>query len=143
MDCNYERNKKQDDIMANRKKGVTGENLLQILESRLDNVVCRLGLGNSRPESRQLVRHGHFLVNGKKVDIPSYLVKVGDVITIKEKSKSIAKFKELLELAASKNIPAFLEYNKDSLEGKVLSICGKDDVGLEVEVHLIVELYSK
>ncbi len=129
--------------MANRKKGVTGENLLQVLESRLDNVVCRLGLANSRPEARQLVKHGHFLVNGKKVDIPSYLVKANDVISIKEKSKSSAKFKELAELAASKNIPAFLEFDKTSLEGKVLGVCNREDVGLELEEHLIVELYSK
>jgi len=129
--------------MANRKKGMTGENLFKILESRLDNVVCRLGLANSRPEARQLVRHGHFLVNGKKVDIPSYLLKVDDVIAIKEKSKSSAKFKELAELAASKNIPGFLEFDKESLEGKVVSICNREDVGLEVEEHLIVELYSK
>jgi len=129
--------------MANRKKGITGENLLQILESRFDNVVCRFGLANSRPEARQLVKHGHFLVNGKKMDIPSYLLKTDDVITIKEKSKSSAKFKELAELAASKNVPGFLEFDKEQLEGKVIGICSREDVGLEVEDHLIVELYSK
>lgn len=129
--------------IANRKKGITGEILLQILESRLDNVVSRLGLANSRPEARQLVRHGHFLVNGNKVDIPSYLLKADDVISIKETSKNIAKFRELAELAASKNIPGFLEFDKEKLEGKVIGVCEREDVGIELEEHLIVELYSK
>ncbi|MBN2852453.1 MAG: 30S ribosomal protein S4 [Clostridia bacterium] len=129
--------------IANRKKGITGEILLQILESRLDNVVSRLGLANSRPEARQLVRHGHFLVNGSKVDIPSYLLKTDDVISIKENSKNTAKFRELAELAASKNIPGFLEFDKEKLEGKVIGVCERADVGIELEEHLIVELYSK
>lgn len=129
--------------MANRKQGVTGENLLAILESRLDNVVYRLGLGNSRAEARQLVLHGHFTVNGRRVNIPSYLVKSGDVVAVADKSKSLAKFKELVELSASKNIPSFLEYNVDKLEAKVVGECAREEVGIPLEEHLIVELYSK
>jgi len=129
--------------MANRKQGVTGTNLLQILESRLDNVVYRLGLANSRPEARQLVLHGHFTVNGRKVNIPSYLLKEGDVIAVVDKSKSSAKFKELAELSASKNIPSFLDYNVEKLEGKVVGECAREEVGIPLEEHLIVELYSK
>jgi small subunit ribosomal protein S4 len=129
--------------MANRKQGVTGTNLLQILESRLDNVVYRLGLGNSRPEARQLVLHGHFTVNGRKVNIPSYLLKTGDVVAVADSSKASAKFKELAELSASKNIPTFLEYNSEKLEGKVIGECAREEVGIPLEEHLIVELYSK
>lgn len=129
--------------MASNKKGVTGNNLLEILESRLDNTVCRFGLANSRPEARQLVRHGHFLVNGKKVDIASYLLKVDDVITVCDKSKVSPKFKELSELAASKSLPKFLEYDNEKMEGKVLAVCSREDVGITIEEHLIVELYSK
>ncbi len=129
--------------IANRKQGVTGTNLLQILESRLDNVVYRLGLGNSRPEARQLVLHGHFTVNGRKVNIPSYLLKTGDVVAVADKSKSSSKFKELAELSASKNIPTFLEYNAEKLEGKIVGECAREEVGIPLEEHLIVELYSK
>lgn len=129
--------------MANRKQGVTGTNLLQILESRLDNVVYRLGLANSRPEARQLVLHGHYTVNERKVNIPSYLLKEGDVIAVAEKSKSSSKFKELAELSASKNIPNFLDYNSEKLEGKVVGLCAREEVGIPLEEHLIVELYSK
>jgi small subunit ribosomal protein S4 len=129
--------------MASRKKGITGENLLQILESRLDNVVYRLGLATSRPESRQLVRHGHFTVNGSKVDIPSYLIKEGDVIAIKEKSRGLQKFKEIQEIAGSKVIPQWLDFDKDKLTGRVVTLASREDVDLPVEEHLIVELYSK
>ncbi|MBN1623212.1 MAG: 30S ribosomal protein S4 [Clostridia bacterium] len=129
--------------MANRKQGVTGTNLLQILESRLDNVVYRLGLGNSRPEARQLVLHGHFTVNGRKVNIPSYLLKTGDVVAVADSSKASSKFKELAELSASKNIPTFLDYNSEKLEGKVVGECAREEVGIPLEEHLIVELYSK
>lgn len=129
--------------MANRKQGITGENLLAILESRLDNVVYRLGLGNSRAEARQLVLHGHFTVNGRRVNIPSFLVKAGDVVAVAEKSKSSAKFKELVELSTSKNIPSFLDYNVDKLEAKVVGECAREEVGIPLEEHLIVELYSK
>ncbi len=129
--------------MAEKKQGITGENLLAILESRLDNVVYRMGFGMSRPEARQLVMHGHFEVNGKKVDIPSYLVSVGDVITIREKSRSSEKIKAILEATSGKIIPKWLDVNHDAAEGKVIAAPQRDDVDLELEEHLIVELYSK
>ena len=129
--------------MANKKAGVTGENLLSILESRLDNVIYRLGFGTSRPESRQLVLHGHFTVNGKKVNIPSYLVKPGDVIAIKEGSQSSAKIKDVLEITASRAVPKWLDLDKNTLTAKVLAEAARDDIDLPIEEHLIVELYSK
>ena len=127
--------------VADKMEGITGENFLRILESRLDNVIYRLGLGTSRAEARQLVTHGHFLINGSKVDIPSYLVKVGDVIEVKEKSKSSAKFKELAEI--STNVPSWLEMNKENLKGKVVTLASREDIELPIEEHLIVEYYSK
>ena len=129
--------------MANKKAGVTGDNLLSILESRLDNVVYRLGFGTSRPEARQLVRHGHFTVNGKKVDIPSYLVKVGDVIAIKEQSKSSEKIKSVVESTASRAVPKWLDLDNNTLTGKVVAVADREDIDLPLEEHLIVELYSK
>lgn len=129
--------------LANKKSGVTGENLLAILESRLDNVVYRLGFGMSRPEARQLVRHGHFTVNGKKVDIPSYLVKVGDVIAIKEQSKSSEKIKNVVEATASRAVPKWLDLDNNTLTGKVVAVADREDIDLPLEEHLIVELYSK
>lgn len=129
--------------LAEKKAGVTGENLLQILESRLDNVVYRLGFGLSRAEARQLVVHGHFLVNGKKVDIPSYLVKEGDVITIKETSRSLPKIKAILEATEGKNIPEWLDLDRNTLQGKVVTLAKRSDIDLDIEEHFIVELYSK
>ncbi len=129
--------------MANKMAGVTGENLLTILESRLDNVVYRLGFATSRAEARQLVLHGHFNVNGKRVDIPSYLISVGDVVAIRENSKGSAKIKEVLEITDSKLVPKWLELNKDALEAKVVSLASREDIDLPIEEHLIVELYSK
>lgn len=129
--------------IANKKAGVTGENLLAILESRLDNVVYRLGFGTSRPEARQLVRHGHFTVNGKKVNIPSYLVKVGDVIAIKEESKSSEKIKNVIEITASRAVPKWLDLDNNTLTGKVVAVAEREDIDLPLEEHLIVELYSK
>ena len=129
--------------MANKKLGVTGENLLTILESRLDNVAYRIGFGTSRPEARQLVRHGHFTVNGKKVNIPSYLVKPGDVISIKEKSRGSVKIKDVLDSTASKIIPKWLDMDRNTLTAKVLNLASREDIDFEVEEHLIVELYSK
>ena len=129
--------------LANKKSGVTGENLLAILESRLDNVVYRLGFGTSRPEARQLVRHGHFTVNGKKVNIPSYLVKVGDVIAIKEESKSSEKIKNVIEITASRIVPKWLDLDNNTLTGKVVAVAEREDIDLPLEEHLIVELYSK
>ncbi len=129
--------------LAEKKQGVTGENLLQILESRLDNVIYRLGFGLSRAEARQLVVHGHFLVNGKKVDIPSYLVKEGDVIAIKETSRSLPKIKAIIEATEGKNIPEWLSLDKNSLQGTVVTLAKRSDIDLEIAEHLIVELYSK
>jgi small subunit ribosomal protein S4 len=129
--------------MAFKKKGVTGENLLQILESRLDNVIYRLGWGSSRAESRQLVRHGHFTIDGKKINIPSYLVKEGEVITIREKSRNLPKIKSVLEEGEGKVIPQWLDLNKDTLEVRVVGLATREDIDIPMEEHLIVELYSK
>ena len=129
--------------MASNKKGVTGENLLQILESRLDNVVYRLGFGASRAQARQLVNHGQFEVNGQKVDIPSYLVKAGDVITVREIKKDNATIKVNVEANAARPVPAWLELNNETLSGKVVRLASREDVDIAIEEHLIVELYSK
>lgn len=129
--------------MAENKKGITGENLLQILESRLDNVVYRAGFGTSRAQARQLVNHGHFDVNGKKVDIPSYLVKAGDVITVREIKKDNKTIKENAEVNKAKPIPAWLEKDNDKQQVKVVKLASREDVDIAVEEHLIVELYSK
>ena len=129
--------------LAAKKSGVTGEMLLQLLESRLDNVVYRLGLANTRREARQIVNHGHITVNGAKVDIPSYLVKPGDVIAVREKSKNSVRIKEIVETNAKRVIPAWLEMNRDTLTGKVLKLSEREDIDYDVQEHLIVELYSK
>lgn len=129
--------------MASHKAGVTGENLLQILESRLDNVIYRLGFAVSRAEARQLVSHGHFTVNGKRVNIPSFLVKPGDVIAIAGKSKNTAKIKAVLENTAGKTIPKWLELDGDNAKAKVIALAERDDIDLQIEETLIVELYSK
>ena len=129
--------------LAAKKSGVTGEMLLQLLESRLDNIVYRLGLANTRREARQIVNHGHITVNGSKVDIPSYLVKPGDVIAVREKSKNSVRIKEIVETNAKRVIPAWLEMNRDTLTGKVLKLSEREDIDYDVQEHLIVELYSK
>ena len=129
--------------MAARRKGITGENLLQILETRLDNAVYRLGLGTSRPEARQLVTHGHFTVNGKRVNIPSYLLKVGDVISLANKSRSSEKVKAIVDIAGGKVIPKWLEYDAETFTGKVIALPAREDIDLPIKEHLIVELYSK
>jgi small subunit ribosomal protein S4 len=128
---------------AERKKGITGQNLLQILETRLDNVVYRLGLGASRKEARQLVLHGHFLVNGKKVNIPSFLLKTGDVVSVKEGSLSSVKIKENLDDAGSHAIPEWLELDQTNHSGKVKTIPTREQIDVPVKEHLIVELYSR
>jgi small subunit ribosomal protein S4 len=128
---------------AERKKGITGQNLLQILETRLDNVVYRLGLGASRKEARQLVRHGHFLVNEKKVNIPSFLLKPGDVISIKTGSLDSPKMKANIEDAAGRTIPEWLESNPTAHGGKVKTIPTREQIDIPVQEHLIVELYSR
>ena len=129
--------------MAVKKPGITGENLLQILESRLDNVVYRAGFAMSRPEARQLVRHGHFTVNGSKVNIPSYLVKAGDVIAIKEKSLSSEKIKVILEKNAGRPVPKWLDVDFENKVAKVITLAAREDIDLPVAEHMIVELYSK
>ncbi len=129
--------------LAEKKQGITGENLLQILESRLDNVIYRLGFGMSRPEARQLVRHGHFTVDGKKVNIPSYRVKPGQVIGIKEGSRDSEKIKAVLETTSNKVIPKWLDLDRNTYEAKVISLAGRDDIDIPMDETLIVELYSK
>ena len=129
--------------MAENKKGITGENLLQILESRLDNVVYRAGFGTSRAQARQLVNHGHFDVNGKKVDIPSYLIKEGDVISVREIKQDNKTIKENIEANKTRSIPEWLEKDNDKLQVKVIRLAAREDVDITVEEHLIVELYSK
>ena len=126
---------------AASKKCITGENLLIMLEERLDNVVFRMGLATTRREARQLVVHSHFTVNGKKVNIPSYIVKAGDVIKVKEKSQSSPKFKEIKEMQVG--VPAWLSVDRDKLEGKVLADPTRDQIDTPIEERLIVELYSK
>ncbi len=127
---------------ATNMKGAAGENMLQLLERRLDNVVYRLGFGDSRAQARQIVNHGHITVNGKKVNIPSFIVKAGDVIAVAEGSTSIEKFKAMRE-GTNKTIPAWLELNSAELSGKVVELPKREDLDLSIEEHLIVELYSK
>lgn len=128
---------------AARAEGNTGEELLSMIERRLDNVIYRLGFANTRRQARQLVNHGHFTVNGKRVNIPSYLVKVGDVVAVCEKSTSNAFFKALKEADAFKPAPKWLDKDKNTLTGKVIAIPAKEDIDFEIAEHLIVELYSK
>ena len=129
---------------AARMKGNTGDELMTLLERRLDNVVFRLGLANTRREARQLVNHGHFTVNGKRVNIPSYLIKTGDVVAVREKSRYSAKFKKIVEDDRFVAAPKWLEKNKNApLEGKVIAMPQRDDIDFDVAVNLIVELYSK
>ena len=126
---------------AVKKKGQTGENLMIALETRLDNVVFRLGFAASRKEARQLVTHGHFTVNGKKANIPSMEVKAGDVIKVKEKSQSSPKFKEIREMSIT--VPSWMTVDVDKLEGKVVAMPRREDIDTPIAEHLIVELYSK
>ena len=128
---------------AERKQGITGEILLQELERRLDNVAYRMGFANTRREARQLVNHAHFTVNGKRVNIPSYQVKPGDVVAVSEKSRSTTKFKSLLEENGKKACPKWIEKANDSFEGKIVAMPARDDIDYDVAEHLIVELYSK
>ncbi len=129
--------------MAAVKKGITGEILLQLLESRLDNVVYRMGFGSTRAEARQLVTHGHFLVNGRRVNIPSYLMKVGETVDVCDLSKKSIRFKEILDITGSKVVPKWIEVDQENLKGKVVALPARDDVDLQLQEHLIVELYSK
>ena len=127
---------------ADRMKGITGENMLSLLERRLDNVIYRMGVGVSRAQARQLVNHGHFLVNGKKVNIPSYIVKVCDVVTVKE-SKNSNKYFEAHKSTKGGNTPKWLEFNTEKLQGKILALPEREDIDSQIAEHMIVELYSK
>ena len=129
--------------MAEKKEGLTGENLLILLERRLDNVVYRMGMAESRKEARQLVLHAHFTVNGKKVNIPSILVKAGDVISVKEGSRESAKIKALVEAMEGKIKPKWLDVDTANLSAKVVNLPAREDIDFDIEEQLIVELYSK
>ena len=128
---------------ADRLKGVTGENLLSLLERRLDNVVYRLGFASSRTESRQLVRHGHFTLNGRKINVPSIQLKVGDVIVLREKSAKIASINDALEAVARRGVPQWLELDKDALKGSLKALPIREDITTPIQEQLVVELYSK
>jgi small subunit ribosomal protein S4 len=128
---------------AERTRGITGEMLLQLLERRLDNVVYRLGLATSRPQARQLVRHGHFLVNGKKVDIPSYSVRQGDIVTVLERSRNNPTIEHAMEEVKGRGIPEWLLFDASSTSGRVVSMPTREQINLPVQEQLIVELYSK
>ena len=130
-------------LMAERRQGVSGENLLRICESRLDNVVYLLGWASSRAEARQLTIHAHYLVNGKKVDIPSYLLKEGDVVSIKAKSLDSDKIKAVLEANASRPVPTWLDKDAENNSAKITRMPERDEIGVPVEEHLIIEFYSK
>jgi len=129
--------------MASKRKGKTGENLLALLETRLDNTIYRLGFAMSRAEARQLVLHGHFLVNGRKVNIPSFLVKPGMIISIKDKSRNLDKIKSVIEANSSRVPPKWLEYDANAMIAKVSTTPERDDIDIPIEEQLIVELYSK
>ena len=129
--------------MADRAKGVTGETLLQLLERRLDNMTFRMGFATSRSEARQLVRHGHFTVNGRKVNVPSYLVKGGDVVTVREKSRKVTRIVESLELAHRRGVPDWLEVTAEQFTGRVKALPTRTDLTMPINEKLVVELYSK
>lgn len=129
--------------LAEKKDGITGENLLSILESRLDNVIFRLGLADTRRQARQIVTHGHVLVNGKRVDIPSYLVKTGEVISLKSKTATSEWMKGVVEANSSRTVPKWLSMDKNTLTGTVVDVPKRDDIDFEISETLIVELYSK
>lgn len=128
---------------ADRQKGITGTNLLLFLERRLDNMIFRMGFANSRNEARQLVRHDHFLVNGKPVNIPSYLVNVGSEILVREKSKKVGRILEAMETVARRGVPQWLELDKDNFKGVVKSLPSREELVMPVQEQLVVELYSK
>jgi len=128
---------------ADRQKGITGTNLLLFLERRLDNMVFRMGFANSRDEARQLVRHNHFLVSGKPVNIPSYLLKVGDEIQVRESSRKVERIQEALETVARRGVPSWLELDKDNFKGTVKILPVRDELTMPVQEQLVVELYSK
>jgi small subunit ribosomal protein S4 len=128
---------------AERQRGITGETLLQMLERRLDNVVYRLGFATSRPQARQMVRHGHFLVNGKKVDVPSFSVRAGDLVSVRQSSAENASIQHAMEEVKGRGIPQWLEFDPAKLSGRVVSLPTREQINLPVQEQLIVELYSK
>lgn len=128
--------------VADRMKGITGENMLSLLERRLDNVIFRMGVAATRLQARQLVSHAHFTVNGRKVDVPSYIVKAGDVISVRENKKKNKYFEQIKTMKVV-NMPKWLEFNPENLEGKVLALPAREDIDTQIEEHMIVELYSK
>jgi small subunit ribosomal protein S4 len=129
--------------MADRARGVTGETLLQLLERRLDNIVYRMGFATSRSEARQLVRHGHFRVNGRKVDVPSYLVRIGDTVAVREKSRTVARIADALELAQRRGVPDWLAIDPPAFSGTVKAFPARADLTMPINEKLVVELYSK
>jgi small subunit ribosomal protein S4 len=129
--------------LAEKQQGVTGENLLRILESRLDNIVYRMGFASSRKEARQLILHGHFLVDGKKVNIPSFLTKESMIVSVKEDSRKSPKFKILAEALSGRIIPKWLDVDVENMTGKIVLLPARDDIDLEIKDNLIVEYYSK
>ena len=129
--------------MADRAKGVTGETLLQLLERRLDNIVYRVGFATSRSEARQLVRHGHFRVNGRKVNVPSYLVRAGDTVSVRERSQKVTRIQGALELAQRRGVPDWLEVTPESFAGRVKALPVRSDLTMPINEKLVVELYSK
>ena len=129
--------------MAERSAGMTGENLLRILESRLDNVVYRMGFASSRAEARQLVRHNHFTLNGHKGNIPSILLKAGDVVAVADKSKTSDKIKSVIEANSSRPVPKWLDVNAEKMEARIVELPNREDIDLDVEEHYIVEFYSR
>lgn len=128
---------------ANRMKGVTGENLLQLLERRLDNIIYRLGFASNHAEARQLVRHGHFSINGSRVDIPSYLVRANDAVSVREGSKKMPRLAENLTAVDRRGVPQWLELDKDNLRGRIKAMPAREDLKMDIREQLIVELYSK
>jgi small subunit ribosomal protein S4 len=128
---------------ADRAKGITGESLMILLERRFDNMIYRLGFANSRAEARQLVRHGHFLVNGRKIDIPSALLKVGDVVTVRERSHKVVRIQEALELSQRRGVPEWLEVDRPNFTGRIRALPARTDLTMPINEKLVVELYSK
>jgi small subunit ribosomal protein S4 len=128
---------------ADRTKGITGETLMILLERRFDNMIYRLGFANSRAEARQLVRHGHFLVNGRKIDIPSALLKVGDVVTVRERSHKVVRIQEALELSQRRGVPEWLEVDRPAFTGRIRALPARSDLTMPINEKLVVELYSK
>ncbi|HHV34883.1 MAG TPA: 30S ribosomal protein S4 [Syntrophomonadaceae bacterium] len=139
----YERQFRHYFDQAERQQGITGENLLRLLERRLDNVVYRLGFARSRADARQLVRHGHFTVNGKRINMPSYHVNSGDEIAVQERSRELPLFAGIAETAAQKTPPSWLEVDLERMQGRVLGLPAREDIDIPIQEHLIVELYSR